>query len=178
MTDLNKEEQLQALKNRANMLGITFHPNIKYDKLKEKVDEKLAEMPDKDPMDTGLTPQKTEGQLKMERIKKASKLIRLNITSVDPNKRDWSGEYFIAGNSEVGFFKKYVPYGLDWHVPEIILNTIKDKKCAVYLNDPKQKGQKIRKLVKAYNVDILPPLTKEEIEELAKAQAASGRLED
>ena len=181
MTTPTPEELLISLKKKAEMLGITFHPSIGYDKLKEKVDEKLAEQPKEDPVDAGQIPKlKSKREVEREVRDRASKLTRVMITSRDPNKKDWPGEIISAGNSTVGFFKKYIPFGTEWHVPQVILNALAAKKVQTFIPKIDSKGNKTKvgRLINAYNIEVLPPLTPQELQDLGKAQAASGRLED
>lgn len=180
MSQPTETELLQALKNKADMLGVTYHPSIGLDKLKEKVDAKMAEQPTTDPVDDGAVTVLDKGQARMAQRKDATQLIRVMVTSRDPNKKDWPGEILSAGNSTLGFFKKYVPYGTEWHVPKIIFNVLKDKKVQVFVPKVDSKGNKTKvpKLISAYNLEVLPALTAEELSDLAKAQQASGRIED
>jgi hypothetical protein len=175
---VDETTKMEALKRKADMLKISYHPSIGMDKLKEKIEDKLAEQPTVDPMTTGAV-----GVLpasKIEKRKEAGELVRIILNSRDPNKKDWPGEIFSVGNSTVGFFKKYVPYGTEWHVPKIIYNTIVDKKVQVFVNIKDSRGNKSKegRLIRAYTVDVLDPLTATELAELATAQAASGRIED
>ena len=178
-TQTNEDLKLQTLKKKADMLGLTYHPSIGLDKLKEKVDAKMNDIPDTDPVATGAvnTPVKDAAS---EKRRAASKLVRLVINSRDPNKKDWPGEIFSVGNRTAGFYKKYIPYGTEWHVPQIIFNTIKDKKVQVFVSGTDSKGRKIKipRIIPAYSYEELTPLTAEELSDLAKAQQASGRLED
>ncbi len=183
MSERNKpteEEMLQALKNKADMLSITYHPSIGLDKLKEKVDAKMAEQPTVDPLDSGTVPVITGGKSNLVKRKDATRLVRVMVNSRDPNKKDWPGEIISVGNSTLGFFKKYIPYGAEWHVPQIILNTLRDKKVQVFIPKVDSKGNKTKvpKLINAYNIEELEPLTAQELAELATAQQASGRIED
>lgn len=177
-----QEKVMFSLKEKANMLGITYHPNIGEEKLRAKIAEKLADQPSVDPMTTGeiKTGKKelTEGQKLVKRKKEASKLERVIITSFDPNKKEWEGEIFSVGNSKLGMFKKYIPYGIEWHVPAIILKTIDDKQVQSFYKT-KVNGKTVTRsrLIKAYGIERLDPLTTQELQDLAKAQAASGRLE-
>ncbi|WMM35575.1 hypothetical protein [Vibrio phage PJN101] len=179
MSKPTEAEMLQALKTKADMLKITYHPSIGLDKLKEKVDAKMAEQPKTDPIDAGQVPVLDKGESKISKMQEASQLVRVLVTSRDPNKKDWPGEIISAGNSTVGFFKKYVPYGTEWHIPKIIFNVLRDKKVQVFVPVVDSRGNKTKepRLISAYNIEVLNPLTTEEIAELAKAQAASGRLE-
>lgn len=178
MTDqITDDLKLKALKKKAEMLGLTFHPTIGLEKLKEKVDAKLAEIPDTDPITTGAIKPEAAGT---EKRREAAKLVRLVISSRDPNKKDWPGEIFSVGNRTAGFYKKYVPYGTEWHVPQIIFNTIRDKKVQVFVASHDSKGRKIKvpRIIPAYSIEVLEPLSASAIAELSKIQQASGRLED
>ena len=171
---------LQAAKNKADMLGVTYHPNIKMDKLQAKIQAKLDELPEVDPITSGAVPVLDKGTSRASKRKDAAQLVRVRVTCMDPNKKDWPGELFSVGNSVVGFFKKYVPFGTEWHVPKIIFNHLQSKKCQIFVTIMDSKGNKTKdpRLVGAYNVEVLAPLTPTELAELAKVQQASGRLED
>lgn len=177
---VNDNVKLQALKQKADMLGVTYHPSIGMDKLKEKVDAKMAETPTEDPVDKGEVKVLDQGAAETAKRREAGKLVRLVINSRDPNKKDWPGEIFSVGNRVAGFYKKYVPYGTEWHVPQIIFNTIRDKKVQIFVSSTDSKGRKIKvpKIIPAYSYEVLNPLTAEELADLAKAQQASGRLEE
>jgi hypothetical protein len=192
-TQPTPEEELQALKNRADMLKITYHPNIKSDKLREKINEKMQEQaavdiePTSDPVDSGLvedTPPigstKAERSKSADARKRASKLVRVIVHSNDRNKKDWPGEIKSAGNTAVGFYKKYIPFGTEWHVPQIILNSMKSAKTQVFVRKVDSRGNKITtsKLIPAYTIDVLDSLSVEELNNLARAQQAAGRIGD
>lgn len=179
MSNPSEKDMLIALKQKANMLGITYSPNIGLEKLKEKVDAKMAEQPEVDPVETGaIAP--SANQIMAAKKKAASKLVRIRLTTVDQNKKDWPGEMFSVGNRSFGMFKKYIPFGVEWHLPQIIIDTIQEKQCQIFVSNTDSKGNstKTPKLVKAYNIDFLEPLSSQELQDLAKAQQASGRLEE
>lgn len=178
MTKPTEAEMLQALKRKADMLGVTYHPSIGMDKLKEKVDAKMAEQPTTDPLDSGAVPQVNKS--KIEKHREASELVRVIVNTRDPNKKDWPGEILSVGNSTVGFFKKYIPYGAEWHVPKIIVNTLKDKKVQIFIPKVDSRGNKTKvpKLINSYTIEELEPLTADELQDLAAAQQGSGRIED
>lgn len=180
MTQPNEAEVLQALKTKADMLNVTYHPSIGLEKLKEKVDAKMAEQPKTDPIDAGVVPVLDKAEMRNSKRKDATQLVRVMVTTRDPNKKDWPGEIVSAGNSTLGFFKKYIPYGTEWHIPKILFNVLRDKKVQVFVPKVDSKGNKTKvpKLINAYNLEVLPALTADEITDLAKAQQASGRIED
>ena len=165
------EEQiiLNDLKNRAKQLGIKHHPSIGVDKLREKIQEALAsgntqvEKPALSKDDIGRATKKAE----------ALKMIRVNIGCLDPLKKAHQGDWFITGNSVIGTVKRFVPFNVDWHVPQIILNMIREKEFLSITTAKDDKGFEIinKRLTKTYTVSVLEPLTEQELKELAQRQA-------
>ena len=177
------------LKVRAEELGLSYNSNIKTDALAELITN----------AENGLTPEivaaakeaeevakklvekqvvevapvenkaKTVGQVKAEARKNALKLVRCIITSMDKDKADLSGEIISCGNSMTGMIKKFIPFGKEWHVPMMILETLKDKKMLMTRDRRTDKGTvKEHYEVSQYNVQILPDLTQEELNRLLK----------
>lgn len=179
MSDL---QELDLLKQRAEKMGIQFHPSIGLDKLKEKIQNKLDGVQSADEV----VPEETEGetlqQRRMRLTREASKLIRIQVTCMNPGKKEWPGEIFTCGNKYVGTHRKFVPFDNEegWHVPQIILNMIQARKCQIFKTVKGPNGEKMKKsvLIKEFNVVILPPLTQEELDELAAAQKAGHNLQD
>lgn len=178
--DLNVNE-LENLKARADKLGISYHPSIGAEKLREKINAMLAEAdPTQATEDAG---EATEGETRNQRIarlrKEASKLVRIRVTCMNPNKKEWEGEIFTVSNSVVGTFKRYVPFNAEdgWHVEQIILNQLKQRECQVFVKKRGRNGIQTSegKLIKEFAIEVLPPLTEKELKELAQRQAmASG----
>ena len=186
-------DELTSLKTRANTLGITFHPRIGLEKLKAKIDAKMNGEPEVNstPAPVAATDQRemhtiikkeTKQQFAARKRKEAARLVRVNVTCMNTSKKDWEGELFTVSNSVVGTFKKYVPFNTSegWHVPNIILNFLKERKCQVFYNAKGLRGEKIKKskVIKEFSIDILDPLTIEEMAELGQRQAMSGSIED
>lgn len=176
------------LKVRAEELGISYNSNIKTDALAELITN----------AENGLTPEivaaakeaeevakklvaekpvevvvenkaKTVGQVKAEARKNAMKLVRCVVASMDKDKADLSGEIISCGNSMTGMIKKFIPFGKEWHVPTVILETLKDKKMLMTRDRRTDKGTvKEHYEVSQYNVQILPDLTQEELNRLLK----------
>lgn len=188
-TDESQEPQQserEALEIRAKQLGLSFHPNISDDKLKERVNAKLSEgdtntgakdESDEKQEETAEAQKAGEAQASKQserlRLKKeATKLHRVRITCMDPNKREWDGEVFCAGNSVVGSVKRMVPFDVEWHVEDILLKQIRQKKCQIFQTVTNDRGQKTRrgKLINAFSVEILPPLTEKELQQLKQRQ--------
>jgi hypothetical protein len=184
MSEENLEtNELELLKQRAEKLGIKFHPNIGLEALRERVNERLAASTEasKEEAASAEKGEETEAQRRQRLKKEASRLVRIRVSCMNPNKKAWEGEVFTVSNSVVGTFKKYVPFNADegWHVPEIIYKQIRDRKCQVFQWVKGPRGEKIRKgkLINEFNVEVLPPLTKEELEELARQQALARAID-
>lgn len=203
-----QEDELTALKKRATLLGIQFHPAIGLEKLRDKVAIKLRGASETEvTTDAGLpeiiqikpllekpveyTPEEliagyaadqanlSPSQRRNQAIKDANKLVRIRVTCMNPNKRDWAGEVLTVSNSIVGTFKKYVPFNATegWHVPQIIYQALKERKCQVFVNGKNAQGITIKKpmLIAEFGIEVLPPLSVDEIKELGQRQLmASG----
>jgi len=177
--------ELEVLKNRADKMGIKYHPNIGVEKLREKVNGILEE----NNVTTGLqntssdfmTHEQYSKKSFGDRKKRASSLIRINVMNMNPNKKEWAGEIISAGSAKLGTFKKYVLFNTDdgWHVPYIIYEAMKERKCSVFTTVKDHLGNKVRKAkqIPEFNIQVLPPLTKEELKELAQRQAMSGSID-
>lgn len=186
--DLPQIDELSALKDRAKRMGIKFHPSIGVDALRMKVNEALtggsSEAPSEEESPRATKARElieTPAQRRVRLKKQAGKLIRVRVSCMNPAKREWEGEVITVANSVVGTFKKYVHFDNDegWHVPQIILDQLKERKCQVFQTTKDQRGNRIRKgkLVNEFSIEILPPLKQPELEELARRQAAAHSVD-
>jgi hypothetical protein len=166
-------DQLDLLKNRAKRMGLAFHPSIGIAKLKQKIDEKLKSQVVA-PQDPSVI---SAHKLKMLKRKEASRLVRINATCMNPAKKEWTGEIFTVSNSIVGTFKKYVQFNTPdgWHIPQIILNAMQEREFQQFVKGKGLRGNetKTHKMSKEFAIEILAPLSRDEIEELARQQAIS-----
>lgn len=178
----NEQDQvlLEALKEQATSLGISFHPNISADTLLKRIKEheqaaEAAEEAEEEAPKEKTKKPKTRKEIRDE----ALKLVRINVTCMNPAKQEWDGEIFTVGNAYVETQTKYVPFNTTegWHVPNIIYQAIKARKCQVFYNE-RVNGQDIRryKSIREFAIEVLPPLTEKELKELAQRQAmAKGK---
>ena len=176
------QDELQILKDRANLLGVKFHPSISLDKLREKV--VAATSGEATPPDEAKAPESVEetvGQKRNRLKREALALVRIRITCMNPAKSEWEGEIFTAGNSLIGSVKKFVPFNADegWHVPNVLLQQLRERQCQIFHTVTDARGNKVRKgkLIKEFAIEVLPPLTKEELEELARRQAMAKAID-
>ena len=180
------QDELTTLKERATLMGLKFHPSISLDKLREKVNAATDESDE--PASEGVSAnvvapviEETMNQKRNRLKKEALALVRIRLTCMNPAKAEWEGEIFTIGNALIGSVKKFVPFNADdgWHVPTIILQQLQERQCQVFVSAKDARGNNVRrgKLIKEFAIEILPPLTKEELEELARRQAMSKAID-
>jgi len=104
------------------------------------------------------------------------KLVRVRIQNLDPKKADLNGEVICIANKHLGNVKMYVPYGETtddgWHIPYIIYKELARRKFLSIrtVKDPRTKQPVVKKgWAKEFAIDILPPLTQKELNQLAVA---------
>ncbi|ACL81333.1 N4 gp55-like protein [Silicibacter phage DSS3phi2] len=119
---------------------------------------------------------------------KAMRLHRVRVHNLDPQDSAVPGAIKTVYNKYCGKVSKYIPYGEEneygYHIPEILLNALREEKYTMR-KEVKQRGQVSSFGVKQYktvlmpkfNIEMLPPLTKEEIAGLAQDQKARGAID-
>lgn len=196
-TGEEKVDELSLLKERADIMGITYHPNIGKEKLRAKIEDKKAGVVDPEQaaeeaatieaaQASGaaetFTPmvKETAAQITARKRKEALRLVRVRVTNMNPLKGNLKGDIFSVGNAQIGMVKKFVPYNAEqgWHVPQIILTHMQSKKYMTHY-ETKVGNKKIKRhrLVPELSIEILPPLTAKELEALKQRQlmAAGGQ---
>ena len=172
-------DELAALKARADLLGLPYHPSIGVDKLREKVNAVLL---DKTDGAVSVAPaQETDSAVRIRQIEEATKLVRIRVTCMNPAKKEWEGEIFSVANAVVGTHKKYVPFNVEdgWHVPNIIYQFMIACECQIFHTVTDARGNKGRKgkLIKEYAIEVLDQLTSVELKELAQRQAMAKSID-
>lgn len=189
--------ELDMLKSRAKLMGITFSNNIGLDALKTKIEEhKQASEAKTQTQVTAQTNEQqpesqTENQKKKAKTvslrahlqKEKMKLVRLRITNLDPKKKDLPGEILTTGNEYLGTVRKFVPFGEatdnGYHVPYCLYEMMRDRKFLSIKTRKGPKGQTIveQQMVREFALEILPPLTEAELARLSAAQLSAGGVE-
>ena len=107
------------------------------------------------------------------------KLVRIIAHNNSPLKKEWDGD-IITGANDLGTWKKYVQFDVEWHVPTIVLNIMKEKKYSHFYSKKNANGLMVRKvrLLPEYNIEILEPLTVKEVAQLAKRQIVTMAEDD
>lgn len=200
--DLEMPSELDMLKQRATMMGITFSNNIGVEALKKKIDDKMNEVP----TEAGAAPAALQApvaaapvaelqaqaeapvkvlSLRQHLLLQATRLVRIRIACMDPKKQDLPGEFFTVANEYIGTVRKYVPFGEQtdngYHVPYCIYEMLKSREF-LHIQTVTHPVTKVistkTRYIKEFAIEILPDLTKAELAQLAADQSASGRLED
>ena len=189
--------ELDMLKSRAKLMGITFSNNIGLDALKTKIEEHkqaseaktqtqiLAQTNEQQPeVQTENQTKKTKTlSLRAHLQKEKMKLVRLRITNLDPKKKDLPGEILTVGNEYLGTVRKFVPFGEatdnGYHVPYCLYELMRDRKFLSIKTRKGPKGQTIveQQMVREFALEILPPLTEAELARLSAAQLSAGGVE-
>lgn len=207
--DLQMPSELDMLKQRARVMGITFSNNIGLESLKARIQEKLdgetkqeeeadggdegtssadassggdSEPAAVEPVKRKLTAAEQKIALRKKIRDENLKLIRLRITNLDPKKKDLPGEIFTVANEYLGTVRKFVPFGEHtdngYHVPYCIYKMMKNRKF-LQIKTTKRNGKEVTtsEYVREFALEVLPQLTRVEIDKLAASQAAAGGLE-
>ncbi len=182
--EIQMPDELTALKQRADLMGISYHPTIGLEKLRAKVNAAVesSDAPEEDPVEEAKEAPKESANAKRLRLRnEAAKLIRIRLTCLNPAKKEWDGEIITAGNAAVGTYKKFVPFNADdgWHVPNIIYQQLVNRECQIFVASKDGRGNKVRvgKMIKEFAIEVLPNLTEEELAELARRQAMSKAID-
>lgn len=187
MITAQEREERRALRAELLKLGINSSPNASVHTLRAKLaqaqshsDPKVEESSSAAPSPTPL-PSRASA---LEKAKKdALKLVRLRIQNVNPAKADLHGEIFTFANEVIGKVSKYVPYdeaGESYHVPNCIYKMLKSKKflnVKSYTDKATGKIEINKSWVDEFALEELPPLTLQELKDLALKQKAQNIVE-
>lgn len=177
--------ELEVLKTRAKLIGVTFSNNISVDTLREKIKEKLEGNSDSPKAEVNaLTMEATSKptpSLRDYLIAEQMKLVRVRITNMDPKKKDIPGEIITVANEYLGTVSKYIPFGEvtdnGYHIPQCLFTELESRR---FLNirvikDTRTGTNRVETTnAREFALEVLPPLTKDELKDLAIAQAAAG----
>ncbi len=191
---IEQPNELDILKQRARLMGLTFSNNIGLESLKEKINahtEKETPASEDESKDDGnevvveeLVEQKAPAKQKKQSLRKhlmekSMKLIRLRITNLDPKKKDLPGEFLTVANEYIGTVTKYIPFGTatddGYHVPYCIYKFMKSKKfLSIRSYTVKGQIQIEQRWANEFALEVLEPLTPDQLKKLAAAQLAAG----
>lgn len=192
------EDELALLKDRAKLMGIRFSNNIRLEALREKVNaaqagEKVTEVEDEPSAPSAKVnplaavgpaaeaPAVKQLTLRQWMVQEQMKLVRVRIQNLDPKKKDLPGEVLCVANEFLGTIKKYIPYGEasdeGYHVPFCIFTELESRRfqnIRTYTDKVTRQIKIEASWAREFSLEVLPPLTREELTQLASAQAAAG----
>lgn len=187
-------DELSILKQRATLMGLKFSNNIGLEALRKKVADAQEGIKEDEPEVEQVNPllggteaaPKVETRTEMARRLRMeqTRLVRVRIQNLDPKKKELPGEIITVANEYIGTVRKFVPFGEatdnGYHIPWCIYQFLLNRK---FLNIRVTKGKNGRPniqqgWVREFAIEVLPPLTQEELNNLAQAQIAAGSLND
>lgn len=156
--DLQMPTELDLLKQRATLMGITFSNNIGEETLRQRIADKQAELDaaasgaentgeegdtvqqeqgEVNALKAGASPKEevtTERPLTLrEQIRlEQMRLVRVRITCLDPKKKDLPGEILTVANEYLGTVRKFIPFGEvtddGYHIPYCLYKMLDARK--------------------------------------------------
>lgn len=172
---IDQTEALNQLKEEADLLGISYSPNIGLETLRQRVnDKKQSESPELS----------KEEKLRKAAYDEAHRLVRCVITCHNPNKLHMREELFIVSGEYFGTIKRIVPLGSrtqnGWHIENAIYKHIKDKQFPMIETgrDPNT-GRQYQKayMTNEYSIFVKEELTQKELDDIKARQIATGYSE-
>lgn len=180
-------ELKKKLRDNGKILGLTFGPNEGIQSMRDKLtaarEELLSEtdMSALEKTSVAADPSTEAAAARRDLRLENTKLVRVQIACLNPNKAGLPGEIFTVHNDVVGTIKKFIPYdeaGESFHVPMFLLKMLKRKKFLQIKSPPKgSRAAPTTKMVPEFAITILDQLTPAELKELARAQGAAEAAE-
>ena len=145
----------------------------------------VTQMPDLSALaktaEAGIPENETEGQLRNRLKREATALVRVNVSCMDPSKKKLKGELLCVSNKNFGTIQRFIPFNRDWHIEKVLYDELNGREFMVF--DREKTGRAgievvTPRNVPAFNIRVLPPLTKGELKDLGQRQAmANGTSE-
>jgi hypothetical protein len=193
--------KLKKIRERADALGVDYHHRANAKTIEAAINSRLITIQNEElgtshpgmvelettmnggppPFEEPMSAAEFNKTRQFVENKLAGSLIRVRIQNMNAQKKEWPGEFLSVGSAKLGTHKKFIPFGggEPYHVPRIIYNVMKDKKCSQFYNvvDPRTKHKTRKsKLINEYVLEELDPLTVQELKDLALKQAmAQGK---
>ena len=184
-------DELSVLKQRAKLMGINFSNNISVETLRAQIEAHVTEREASseeqlNPLagDVAGAAPVSKMTLRQQLMEEQLRLVRVRITNLDPKKKDLPGEILTVGNEFIGTVRKFIPFGEvtddGYHVPYVLYKLMENRRF-LHIRTTKDKRTGKERIetqwAKEFALEVLPPLTEEELKRLANAQAAAGSVE-
>lgn len=198
----SEAEMMAALKTKAATLGIKHSNNIGVEALRKKINEAMEEPAKTEAQapaaaaasnatmvapaeDKPLTQAQIKAQIRRKQQEEQMKLIRCRIYNMNPSKADLHGEIVTVRLKYLGIIKKFVPFGEvtdnGFHLPYCLFKELQNRKfLQVKIKKSRNNAQRLpdTRWAPEFNLEVLPPLTQDELQKMAAHQAAAAGLED
>lgn len=140
-------------------------------------------IPSNEPL-PGETQTQATHRFRQELLNEQMRLVRCRIQCLNPHKTELPGEIFTVANDFIGNVTKFIPYGEDtddgYHLPYCLYNNLAQRRFQ-HIRTVKDKRTGTNKIetswAREFAIEVLPPLTKEELKQLAMAQIAVGAVD-
>lgn len=123
----------------------------------------------------------SEGARRNRLKREALALVRVQVSCMDPTKKNLKGEMLCVSNRNFGTVQRFIPFNREWHIEKVLYDELKGKEFMVF--DREKTGRAgievvTPRCVKAFNIVVLPPLTKGELKDLAQRQAMAAGTQE
>jgi hypothetical protein len=176
---LKDNELLENLKKECDMLDISYTKNATVNSLTKKI-RAFKEASAEGVLEVSNVPtsSQTEEQKKAQMMQDAKKLVRVEITCNDPKIRV-RGQIFRSVSNKYVSLRKVIPLEVPTHVPQLILNNLKESKFLTFITKRTAHGEtSVPKEVATYNIRELDPLTPEQFKRIQIRQQADQAIGD
>lgn len=164
-----------SLKARATLMGISYPANVPTETLRKLITAALNEraVEDNELASGQQTPALTARDLAR---KEALRLVRINITPMNPALNNEQGTIITAANRSCPTQRKFVLFGTTdgYHVPNIIYQHLREMQYQRFYKETVNGVERSRSAyAPAFAIEVLPPLTQDEIAAMRLAQNAA-----
>jgi hypothetical protein len=163
----------------ASLREIAKNMNIKVGNLQD-VDKLKALIAEKETPKVEMTPRLLKQKKRKAQELEHMKLVSIRLSPMSPFERQLPSTTIDVGNNVLGSIKRTIQFNEPWHVEQIVLNALREKKFRSKKErvDPTtRRTVYTNTMAKSYAIEILPDLTKVELAELAARQAATGAID-
>ena len=173
-------KELKDTKAKADALGIKYNGKIGLEKLLLKIeyyeDQEALKQTEKE------NHVETKQEMYNRLAKESSRLVRVKVHCLNPAKRKYPGSIITVGNSNIGIFRKFVPFNddLPYHIPHIIYKKLLSKQYQTFVEVKDSRNKVVSKrsvLLNEFNVVVMDPLTSQELDDLRSEQAVNHSID-
>lgn len=176
MANYTEEEklELESLRKKADLMGITYSGNTSLEKLRDKVAKVQGTIEEEEEKQT------VYNSLYDEKMK----LVRCQVQCLDPQYKNAGGVFISLANAVLGSHKWFIYFNQPIMITKWAYDYLKNCK---YI-DRSERGRRgvdglthsktVNTEMQSYAIVDLPMLTEEELKKLAEEQKATGRLEN